>query len=231
MVKKVSEILWQVESKKLSQCLPKLHGHYLLQYSAVGERVLKDTTLNHDFFGAQIGGEQAQVQMDFQLLPFRDNSLDCVLAHHVLDYDPSPHQCLREAARVVVPNGYLVLIGFNAWSFLGLSRISPRSLLPQKGRYLSRRRLMDWLALLGFRVEQTEYCHYMPPFLLKRFPNFCTKVDALFSYLNLPFAGSYILVARKLVAGRTPIRPQWRALAGQAVSVNKTAVNKTARRG
>ena len=225
----VPKVLLGVEADKLQSCLPKLHGHYFLQYSALNVPVLRSSSLQHSFY---VGKEDAegQLDMDFQQLPFRDNSLDCVLAHHVLDYDASPHQCLREAARVVVPNGYLVLVGFNPWSALGFSRMMPKSILPVNGRFLSRRRVQDWLTLLGFRVEQVETCQYLPPSVLKYFPGFSVKFDALLNYLGLPFGGVNILVARKLVAGRTPIRPQWRALAGRAVSVNHTASTRAVNR-
>jgi len=224
-----SKALLKVEADKLEACLPKLHGHYFFQYSALNVPILRASTLQHSFYTGKDVGE-GQLDMDFQLLPFRDNSLDCILAHHVLDYDTSPHQCLREAARVVVPNGYLVLVGFNPWSALGMSRMMPKSLLPAKGRYLSLRRVQDWLALLGFRVEQVETCQFLPPSILKRFPGFSVKCDALLDYIGLPFGGVNIIVARKLVAGRTPIRPQWRALAGRAVSVNHTASTRTVTR-
>lgn len=229
----VPRALLKVESDKLDVCLPKLHGHYFLQYSALSVPILRASTLQHGFYVGQELGE-GQLDMDFQQLPFRDNSLDCVLAHHVLDYDASPHQCLREAARVVVPNGYLVLVGFNPWSALGISRMMPKSILPIKGRYLSRRRVQDWLTLLGFRVEQVESCQFLPPSILKYFPGASVRIDAMLNYMGLPFGGVNILVARKLVAGRTPIRPQWRALAGRAVSVNTSAstraVNRRGRR-
>mgnify|MGYP000264601006 CR=1 FL=1 len=209
--------LLDVEINKLAESLPDLHGHYLLQYSEVNVPIIKSTTLRHQFTACN--ERLGQLQMDYQHLPFRDNSLDCVVTHHVLDYDQNPHQCLREAARVVVPNGYLVVVGFNPWSALGVSRILPKSLIPIGGRHLTPRRVIDWLVLLGFRIEQRESVQFLPPFALKYAQGLSLKVDSCLSYLSSPFGGVYILIARKLVAGRTPIRPQWRILPGQRMPV------------
>ena len=205
--------LLDVEINKLAKSLPDLHGHYLLQYSGLNMPVIESTTLRHHFRACNV--LHGQLQMDYQYLPFRDNSLDCVVTHHVLDYDQNPHQCLREAARVVVPNGYLVVVGFNPWSALGISRMLPKSLIPKGERHLAPRRVVDWLTLLGFRIEQRESAQFLPPFALKYAPKFSIWLDSWLSYLTSPFGGVYILIARKLVAGRTPIRPQWRVLAGR----------------
>ena len=213
----LGQALLGVEEVKLAECMPDLHGHYLLQYSALNKAVIKSTTLRYQFFGTS--QPVGQVQMDYQQLPFRDSSVDCVVAHHVLDYNENPHQCLREAARVVVPNGYMVLIGFNPWSALGFSRLMPRTLIPAGGRQLSSRRIADWLTLLGFRIEQRESIQFLPPLALKYAPEFSRKIDSALNYLTSPFGGIYILVARKLVAGRTPIRPQWRILSGRRIPV------------
>lgn len=211
------QALLDVEINKLEDSLPDLHGHYLLQYSAVNKPVIRSTTLRHQFVGSN--DVHGQVNMDYQHLPFRENSLDCVVTHHVLDYNQNPHQCLREAARVVVPNGYLVIVGFNPWSALGVSRVLPKSLIPKGGRHLGPRRVTDWLTLLGFRVEQKESAQFLPPFMLKYAPGLSEKADSILNYLASPFGGVYVLIARKLVAGRTPIRPQWRVLAGRRLPI------------
>ncbi len=207
----------QVESEKLANCLPDLNGPFLLQYSALSELVVESSTLEHHF----VASEQFknQLQMNYQQLPFRDNCLDCVVTHHVLDFNSSPHQCLREAARVVVPNGYLVVVGFNPWSLWGGGRILSHSMLPKGGKHLSRARVIDWLTLLGFRVEHSESTLFMPPRALCYLPAVSSKVNSFLSYIRAPFGGVYVLVARKLVAGRTPVRPQWRVLGGRRFPV------------
>jgi SAM-dependent methyltransferase len=209
---KAGRSLLQAERLRLEESLPDLYGHYLLQYSAWDKKVVENTTLKHDFFVTRNARSGAKV--DFLQQPFRENSMDCVLAHHVLDQCDNPHQALREAARVVVPNGYLIVVGFNPWSLWGVSRFIPKSKSPEGRRYISKRRVTDWLNLLGFRVEQVEQTQFLPPLIVEYAPNLSKKVDSLASEYGVPGGGVYVMVARKLVAGRTPIRPQWRALTG-----------------
>ena len=215
--KHLKSSLIEAERDAIEQTLPDLFGHYLLQYSALNASVVRKTYLKHHFFASHLKNDQLIV--DYEAMPFRENSLDCVVAHHILDHEVNVHQCLREAARIVVPNGYLVVVGFNPVSFWGLSRYLFRYGLAPKGRYIPKSKLLDWLTLLGYRVEYVCGCQYLPPFMLQYFPKFTRNVDKLLSKLKLPGSGVYILLARKLVAGRTPIRPQWRALSGRRIPV------------
>ena len=215
--KKLAPRLIESEKDALEQVMPDLFGHYLLQYSALNDSVIRKTFLRHHFFASHLPNKHLLV--DYEAMPFRENSLDCVVAHHILDNEQNAHQCLREAARIVVPNGYLVIIGFNPVSLWGISRFLYSYGMAPKGQYISKSRLVDWLTLLGYRVEQVSGCQYLPPFMLRYFPKVTRVVDQLLSKLRLPGSGVYIVLARKLVAGRTPIRPQWRALSGRRIPV------------
>ncbi|GAA6133333.1 methyltransferase domain-containing protein [Oceaniserpentilla sp. 4NH20-0058] len=214
---KLLNSLIESEQDAAELVIPDLFGHYLLQYSAFNRAVVRKTFLKHHFFASHLPNKDLQV--DYECMPFRENSLDCVVAHHILDQNPNAHQCLREAARIVVPNGYLVIIGFNPHSFWGASRFLYKYGLAPKGHYISKGRLLDWLTLLGYRVELTTGCQYLPPFILRYFPKFSNAVDRVLARMKFPGAGVYVLIARKLVAGRTPIRPQWRALSGRRIPV------------
>ena len=218
---KAAKHLWPLEVEALSALMPDLHGHYLLQLSAFNQSIVKTTTLRHHFFASH--QKNNQLQVDYEALPFRENSVDCVVSHHIFEHQGTAHQCLREAARIVVPNGYLVIVGFNPYSTWGLGRVFSKYSLAPKGRFVSQSRLVDWLTLLGFRVEQFQQLQYAPPVMLKYFPRLSRQLDRLLGYIGLPGAGVYMLLARKLVAGRTPIRPQWRALGGRRIPVATTS--------
>lgn len=209
--------LVESEQETLELLMPNIFGHYLLQYSALNGYVVRKTFLKHHFFASHLPNNQLVV--DYEAMPFRENSLDCVVAHHILDHGSNAHQCLREAAQMVVPNGYLVIIGFNPYSLWGLCGSLFRYGLTPNGPYITKSRLTDWLTLLGYRVEQVSGCQYLPPFMLRYFPRLTSAVNRVLSKVRMPGAGVYIILARKLVAGRTPIRPQWRALSGRRIPV------------
>ena len=72
---------------------------------------------------------------DFDALPFDSSSLDLVVLPHALELARDPHLALREVERVLVPEGRVVIVGFNPASLWGVRqrlghwrrRLAPRS--------------------------------------------------------------------------------------------------------
>jgi SAM-dependent methyltransferase len=109
-------------------------------------------------------------------LPFAAASLDLVVLPHALECSSDPHATLREVERVLVPDGRVVICGFNPislWSVrqgLGqvlrriglLGRLGPLY-LPASGESIGLWRLRDWLRLLSFDTAQVRYGCYVPP--------------------------------------------------------------------
>ena len=67
------------------------------------------------------GACAAACACDSVALPFPAASLDLVLMPHTLEHSPDPHQTLREVERVLVPEGRVVITGFNPDQPVGLS--------------------------------------------------------------------------------------------------------------
>ena len=57
---------------------------------------------------------------DFAELPFATQSLDLVVLPHVLEFANEPHQILREVERVLIPEGQVIVCGFNPISMWGV---------------------------------------------------------------------------------------------------------------
>ena len=55
-------------------------------------------------------------------LPIATQSIDLVVLPHVLEFADEPHQILREVDRVLMPEGRLVIVGFNPWSLWGAAQ-------------------------------------------------------------------------------------------------------------
>lgn len=110
---------------------------------------------------------------DFDALPFPNQSLDLVLLPHTLELARDPHDTLREVERVLVPEGRVVIVGFNPASLWGLrqhaghwrQRLGGESplYLPSPGDFIAYRRVRDWLRLLGFEVERGRFGCWRPP--------------------------------------------------------------------
>ena len=106
------------------------------------------------------------VQAESGWLPFASESVDLVTLPHALDFAESPHQTLREAARVLMPEGRLILTAFNPMSLWWLRQravsLGMRPYLPAKTVPITLYRLKDWLQLLGFEIDRGRFGLYEP---------------------------------------------------------------------
>lgn len=64
--------------------------------------------------------EGVHLRCDFESLPFPSASLDLVVLPHGLELARDPHDTLREVERVLVPEGRVVIAGFNPASLWGM---------------------------------------------------------------------------------------------------------------
>ncbi|MBL8406700.1 MAG: class I SAM-dependent methyltransferase [Candidatus Accumulibacter phosphatis] len=162
----------------------------------------------------QVADDSGQVDVfcDFRQLPFAAHSIDLVVMPHVLEFRADPHQILREVERVLIPEGEVLITGFNPISIWGLRRALPNcpGHFPWNGHYLSVRRLKDWLQLLGFEVERGTFGCYSPPCThehwLKRWHFMEAAGDRWWAFAG----GVYLLRAIKRVHGMRLILPSWK---------------------
>lgn len=112
------------------------------------------------------GHTQVAVISHFEELPFASQSIDLVVMPHVLEFADEPHQVLREVDRVLVPEGQVVITGFNPASLWGarqyLARLGATPFLPRAGQFIGLPRLKDWLKLLSFEVNRGRFGCYVP---------------------------------------------------------------------
>ncbi len=143
-------------------------------------------------------------------LPFAANSIDVLLLPHILEFSANPHDTLREVERVLLPEGHLVLSGFNPLSLWGVRRLSDRDgEYPWSARFISLLRVKDWLALLGFEVVAGRMACYAPPFSNASWLQRSLFMDGAGDRWWPMLGGVYFLVAKKRVTGMRLIRPQW----------------------
>lgn len=156
-------------------------------------------------------GAPCGVQADPEALPFAGNRVAVVALPHVLEFSAHPHQVLREARRALVPEGHLLITGFNPISLMGLRRLAgPRRQPPWCGRFISLHRLKDWLQLLEFELTGGCAVLYRPPLQRERIQQ---KLDFLESMGNRwwpMMAGVYMVTAQKREAAMTPLVPAWK---------------------
>lgn len=147
-----------------------------------------------------------------QVFPVATDSLDTIVLPHTLEYVAQPHEVLREVDRCLVPEGHVVILGFNPYGLWGLWRLlyGWRRRFPWTGRFISQARLRDWLALLGFDTVSCRPVFFRPPSQRLAAWQPMQVFDRLAARGWPVPAAAYQLVARKRVVGMTPVRPRWR---------------------
>ncbi len=148
----------------------------------------------------------------FDALPFAAASLDLVVLPHALELARDPHLALREVERVLVPEGRVIIVGFNPASLWGtrqklgrlrrrLSRASGDLFLPHAGEFVGYRRLRDWLRLLSFEVEAGRFGCYIPPLTSARWLARFAWMERAGEHWWPVFGALYYIVAVKRVRG------------------------------
>ncbi len=206
--------------------------------STVCETVDSKNISNDATQSEQEVGKKIAFFTEFEALPFAENSLDLLILPHSLELSPDPHATLREAERVLVPEGKLIICGFNPLSLWGFKqkrshlykRLNFGDLyLPEAGEMIAYRRLRDWLRLLNFDVEPTYFGCYRPAVrsagMLQRF----AWIDKLGERYWPIFGAVYFVVAVKRVRGMRMMRPLKKLnkiINSAPVSVATKSINK-----
>ncbi len=207
------------QSAMLEKVLPQLFGYHVL-YSGFEKLnpVIENSPIRHKVF---LENRQSQLRSNIHNLPFKSDSSDLVVLHHSLDLEQDPFQVLREATRVVLPSGKLLIIGFNPWSLWGLWRnLLFRSVrAPWSARFISPYRLAEWLDILGFDVEGVESAFYMPPVASLVHRDSGKWLEQFGSAWFAQRGAFYVLLANKRVSCITPVRLRRKALRPKVIPV------------
>ena len=185
-----------------------IFGYNALQLGLPEHDFLRNSRMPLRFSaGNQVGND---VRLCCSELPFDSASLDLVLIPHVLEFSDQPHQILREVERVLMPEGSLVISGFNPRSLWGMRRaLGSKQCYPWNGHFISLPRIKDWLALLGFEVVGGRFAAYAPPFHKTKWLERYAFMEAAGDRWWAVSGGVYFLHAIKRVPGMRLIKPQW----------------------
>ncbi|MBU1689658.1 MAG: class I SAM-dependent methyltransferase [Gammaproteobacteria bacterium] len=203
------------EQTYFDQVVADIFGFNALQIGFAQSDLLRANRMQTRFAAASQFSEYGKVEIKLLTepgcLPIASQSIDLLLLPHVLEFSAHPHQILREAERVLRPEGQVIISGFNPFSLWGLPRFLPsrRESYPWNGDFISLPRIKDWLALLGFDVVAGRMCCYEPPLRsekwLRRFHFMEPAGDRWWALAG----GVYFLQAKKKVAGMHLIMPNW----------------------
>ncbi|WP_310737531.1 class I SAM-dependent methyltransferase [Inhella gelatinilytica] len=148
------------EQARLDQAVADLFGFHAVQLGWPALEGLRANRMPNRWLADESAGD---LHCSFDALPFSNDSLDLLVLPHTLETAPDPHHRLAEAARVLRPEGRLLLLGLNPASLWGLHPQQWRDNRATGRERIGYRRLRDWLRLLSFDVTQAQFGCYRPP--------------------------------------------------------------------
>ncbi len=225
-------ILIDVETR-ISGCLRDVFGYQgLLVGNYHPDRSLLLSAGLHRKLILDAPGKSADINADALQLPIASDTMKLVVLWHTLDFCDNPHQALREADRVLMEDGQLIIIGFNPASAFGLRHwlMGWRRKSPWYGRFYSRWRLKDWLSVLDYRVMRSEASFIRPPINSERLLRRLKSLERLQPWFG-GLGGIYVLQARKQTIPMTLSKRQWRRQrSGMTVGTVTNAADHARRR-
>ncbi|MFM0163310.1 Methyltransferase domain-containing protein [Burkholderia sp. GAS332] len=154
---------------------------------------------------------RSAVWCDLLDLPFEAQSVDLIVMPHTLEFTSDPHRLLREAERVLMPEGQLIILGFNSLSLWGarqsVGKVTGRPFVPAAVDLIAFTRLKDWIKLLGFDLERGRFGCYRPPLGSEQWLSRYGFMEAAGDRWWPIFGATYMIKAIKRVRGMRLVGP------------------------
>ena len=209
----LGSLLAETELKALAAELSNLFGYHLVAIDPPwNDDPLKDSRIPHHFIQSVAPATQpaAGLAGHTDNWPILTDSIDAIILPHTLELSRDPHQVLREADRCLIPDGHLVILGFNPYGPWGMRRLfTPgRRHMPWDSRFLGMNRIKDWLGLLGFDTLGSHYLFQRPPVQNMRLLEKLQLLEPASGYGRGLLSAAYILVAQKRTTILTPLKAE-----------------------
>ncbi len=147
-------------------------------------------------------------QSSYRQLPLVSESVDIIVLPHILDTELQAEEILREACRIIAPDGHIAIFGFNPWSLWSLSRLlKADDRFPEQMSFHSVQKINAWLLSFEAEIVTTSSFSFKAPKNLSS--PFNPSLEKLGKQL-LPHAGGiYFILAKKRVIPMSPIKARW----------------------
>ena len=209
----LGQALAEIESTELTYLLQGLPARKFLQVGDHPVRLAKiRKAMQFVTLHQELKQNQPLIQSDYAALPLPTDYFDVVALLHAIELKASPEATLQEAWRVLMPEGHLVILGFNPWSSWGIKRTlsSSQSDIPWKLGFHNPYRIKRYLQKLGGEFISLKYFFYRPPLQNASILDNLSWLDKSIPWIAPQIGATYILVAQKHVLPLTPLKPKWR---------------------
>ena len=198
----------------MNENLSDLFGYYAFEAGALLKQhhFLEDSRVD-TCFSLGRNPEACSIIADMEHLPLDFDSIDLIIANHVLECSTDPHQVLREIDRVLVADGHCFFIGFNPLAFWhnkhsfceptnkGVSTMTPE--------LYGVRRVRDWISLLGWKVNKIAYISFRAKFMKGKLFDRLERFEKWGSLYWPIFGNLYVIHAQKQIVRTIPNKPDW----------------------
>ncbi|MBN2689908.1 MAG: methyltransferase domain-containing protein [Gammaproteobacteria bacterium] len=218
----LGKVVYASEQELIASYLKNRFGHYLLQVggSRCSGYVTASPIQNKIYLSEErvSGVYDATIQAKYEDLPFQLNSVDVALVAHALESAKKPQKLLSELFHVLLPNGYLLIIGFNPVSCWKLASIfQDKSRMPWLGNWHTISKVNEWLQEVGFDIIEYNSCFFNFPTTNKTLSQHGKYLEMLGSAV-LPSCGAiYAILAKKTVLSMIPLQKNRREKRHRAV--------------
>lgn len=226
------------EQRYMSRLLRQVFGYHAVQIGLPQWDFMRHNRVLHKWCTTQQSDVQQAthrlVLCTAEQLPFANESIDLLVLPHTLETSSDPHQILREVERVLVPEGSVIISGFNPWSIWSLSDRLPglESRLPiQPELHLSPWRVADWLELLSFEMTDQVFGGYGLLCEQRKWVRHWYFMEKWGAKMWPVLGGVYVFKAKKRISQMTMVGLDWsksrQILARPNMAVRKPQMNQT----
>jgi SAM-dependent methyltransferase len=181
--------------------LADIFGYHALQLGASSLNTLASSRIPHRWCAVDMADDkQSTFYATASALPFFESKIDLITLPFTLDLHSDPETVLDEVARVLVPEGKVVICGFNRPSLWSLSS----KFYPEGTSPFGYKALLASLQELGLSVQSTQFGGYVPAVQTEQAAKGYVWLDKMGSRWWPSFSGLYFVVATKRVVGVKP---------------------------
>ena len=230
------QTLFKQESLLVDSALTNLFGYYLVQLgcsavhewmhsSRVSNKMILDDQIDDKIMAAWLSESQQKVKektqfhwvkADLDYLPIQKESADVVVLPHTLETVSDPYYLLRQVDTILVPEGHIVLTGFNPLACGILkTKLSKEGEIFRKVNLARSSRVIEWLNVLGYEIEKVEFS------TISCFSGTTTRetltgwrllerAEEALSRVGIQFGNVYCIVARKRVDSPKMVGAKWK---------------------
>ena len=183
-------------------------GFYAIQMGNFDIDFLDHSRIPNKF---SLNSNHADLMASNEALPFDEASVDLIIAPHILEQMAEPYELLKEIHRVLVPEGRLIISGFNPMSLWGIKRLLSFDIdYTWNTKFIPLSKIKEWLPIIGLEMVEGKMGCYVPPIQQSSWLKKLHTMEKLGDRWWPMLGGFYFLVIQKRVHGMTPIRPLWK---------------------